>query len=84
MKEANKSASEEASKTERLSVREAAAGTEILETVREFLLKNGYFQTLDKFQEETQSQGASIDAYVAQSDRNFRFGQSLLLEASQD
>ncbi len=68
-------------KTERLEQLESVAASEIVDAVREFLLKNGYFRTLDKFEEETQTQGANVDAYVASSPQNVRFGQGLLLEA---
>ena len=68
-------------KTDFYQDKESIPGNEIIDIIHEFLLKNGYFKSLDSFQEEILSQAPSLDAYLRNASQNFRFGQSLLLEA---
>jgi len=69
-------------KTDYYLDKDSIPGGEIIDIVHEFLLKNGYFRTLDTFQEEIFSQTNSLDAYLQRANENFRFGQSILLEVS--
>lgn len=52
----------------------------LIEAILEFLLKNGYFRSVDTFQEELNGQGSNIDEFLRKAESNFRFGQAVLLE----
>jgi hypothetical protein len=68
--------------TEYFSAKEGLPGEALLEAVREFLLKNGFFRSVDAFQEEMAGQNGSIADYVAHAEARHRFGQSILLEVA--
>ena len=70
-------------KTEHFSGKQLLQRNELMEAVHEFLLKNGYFRSLDSLQEEMMVQDSNVDAYTKNAEQHFRFGQSLLLEVIQ-
>jgi len=52
---------------------------EMINAVHEFMLKKGYFKTLDAFQEEIYTQ-SNLDNYIRSAPGDSSFGESLLLE----
>ncbi len=51
------------SKSECWKTKEIIPGDAIHEAVHEFLLKNGYFRTLDAFQDDLLEQNSNVDCY---------------------
>ena len=51
-----------------------------IQMVHEFLLKNGYFRSLDSFQEEITSNKSNMEQYLKTTESAHQFGQSFLLD----
>lgn len=59
----------------------APPNSDVIDMVHEFLLKFGYFKSLDAFQEEIFNQH-SLEGYIRSAPGNSRFGKLLLLEVT--